>query len=84
MHIPRAITKIKFSQDQFFVVSVESEGAIFIWTTPQDAQSNKEMPAGHDEYQAHKVIEIIQFTKYLKGFWGLSPYSASWIATLLQ
>ena len=57
--LPRAITKIKFSLDQFFVVSVKSESAIFIWTTPQDvqdAQANKEMPAGHDEYQAHKII----------------------------
>ena len=57
--LPRAITKIKFSLDQFFVVTVESEGAIFIWTTSQDvqdAQVNKEMPAGHDEYQAHEVI----------------------------
>ena len=63
-----AITKIKFSQDQSFVVSVRSEGAIFIWAIPQDvqdAQVNKEMLAGHDEksssysnidYSIHKIL----------------------------
>ena len=57
--LPGAITKIKFSPDQSFVVLVGSEGAIFIWTTfqdVQDAQANKEISAGYDEYQAHKVV----------------------------
>lgn len=47
-----AITKIKISPDQSFIVSVGSEGAIFIWATPQDVQdakANKEMPGHMDE-----------------------------------
>ena len=52
----RVISKIKFSSDQSFFVSVGSEGAVFIWTTPQDAQAYNEMLASYDEYQAHKVV----------------------------
>uniref|UniRef100_A0A7S3J1C9 Cilia- and flagella-associated protein 52 n=1 Tax=Euplotes harpa TaxID=151035 RepID=A0A7S3J1C9_9SPIT len=44
-----AITKMKFSPDQAFIVSVGSEGAIFIWETPKDvleAKADKDMPTG--------------------------------------
>jgi cilia- and flagella-associated protein 52 len=44
-----AITRIKFSPDQKFIVSVGSEGAIFIWENPkevQEARADNEMPTG--------------------------------------
>lgn len=43
------ITRIKFSPDQKHIVSVGSEGAIFIWENPkevQEARADNEMPTG--------------------------------------
>lgn len=44
-----AITRIKFSPDQKHIVSVGSEGAIFIWDNPkevQEAKADNDMPTG--------------------------------------
>lgn len=43
------ITRLKFSPDQKFIVSVGTEGAIFIWHNPkevQDTMADNEMPTG--------------------------------------
>ena len=47
-----SITRIKFSPNQKYIVSVGSEGAIFIWHTPQDvleAKADSEMPERPDD-----------------------------------
>lgn len=47
-----SITKVAISPDQTFIVSAGSEGAIFIWETPQDvleARADNDMPEAPEE-----------------------------------
>jgi WD40 repeat protein len=47
-----AITKVKFSPNQEYIVSVGAEGAIFIWTNPEEvrnAKSDNDMPERGDD-----------------------------------
>lgn len=46
------ITRIKYSPNQKFIVSVGSEGAIFIWHTPEEvleAKADNDMPERQDD-----------------------------------